>query len=112
MATRQEVYNAIDSERDYQEVKIKENRWNDPKRVGEFLSVLRVLLADAEKKWYGESDLQPTETLSQIRKIAAVSVACMEQNGVVSRSSCCGHGCGCHTNLIEATAESITQSVH
>lgn len=108
MATRQEVYRAIDGERDYQEVKIKENNWNNPKRVGEFLSILRVLLADAEKKWYGESDVQPTETLSQIRKIAAVSVACMEHNGVVHRGITASFP---QRNLIDSAHQQILSNV-
>lgn len=82
---RNEVYALIDGERDYQQELIAKNNWTDPKRVGEFLSILRVCLAKAENEWYSESDQNPSNTLSQIRKIAAVSVACMETHNTPPR---------------------------
>lgn len=82
---RKEVYRILDGERDYQDRCIVNKKWNDPKRVGEFLSILRVCLAKAEHEWYHESDTNPANTLAQVRKIGAVAVACMEEHGAPER---------------------------
>ena len=82
---RPRVYKVIDGERDYQEAQIINNDWTNPKRIGEYLTVLRVLLTKAEQDWYKESDVYSNNTLSQIRKIAATSVACMETHGAPER---------------------------
>ena len=79
---RQEVYTIIDEERDYQDTK-----WGDPdkrpKQVGSWLTLMRYLLTEAEATW-SITDGDQT-ALDEIRKLAAVSVACMEQHGAVKR---------------------------
>lgn len=87
MNDRKKVYEAIDGERVYQDGQVQVNNWNHPKRVGEYLTILRILLTEAETRWYRESDAQPTKTLDSIRKIGGVAVACMEENGIVNRGS-------------------------
>ena len=82
---REKVYELIDGEREYQKTQTIKNNWNEPKRVGEYLSVLRILLSKAENEWYSESDLDPKNTLSFIRKISAIGVACMEEHGAPKR---------------------------
>jgi hypothetical protein len=88
--TRQQVYSLIDGERDYQDALIKENGWIDPKRVGEYLTILRAYLRKAEDAYIKESDSGPVAerpSLDNIRKIAGIAVACMEQNGAPARLS-------------------------
>ena len=81
---RQEVYEAIDSERDYQNQK-----WGSPnqrpKQVGSWLTLMRAILAKAEAEWaVSDGD---NEALEIIRKFTAVGVACMEQHGVQKRKA-------------------------
>ena len=79
---RSEVYAAIDSERDYQDRKwgTTEQR---PKQVGSWLTLLRVILTDAEREWHGASGDE--QALHELRKLAATATACLEQHGVPSR---------------------------
>lgn len=89
-ATRAEIYAAIDGERDYQD------GWKDPTLTDsgglhsnvEFLTYIRSYLNEAlevsARKPDPEARLQNTHAL---RKIAALAVAAMEQNGVLPRSS-------------------------
>jgi hypothetical protein len=80
---RERVYNAIDSERDFQDRKwgtVEEH----PHEVGGWLTIMRQLLRDAEKAWASSStDLTATD---EIRKVVAVGMACLEQHGVPMRS--------------------------
>jgi hypothetical protein len=88
MANRQEVYSAIDSERDYQNL-----MWGQSSEGGKpgngFRSVdayaaylqryMNVLI-----EIVGTSDNDPSK-LAVIRKIAGLCVVCMEQHGAPSR---------------------------
>jgi hypothetical protein len=84
MMDRNEVYLAIDGERDYQDRKwgtIEERG----KQVGSWLTLMRHCLTKAESDWAttrGDAD-----ALDEIRKVVAVGVACMEQHGAVPRSA-------------------------
>ena len=99
MATREEVYNAIDGERDYQ------TKWDTAEskglhEVGAFILFMEHYLSEARKL---ESTLESgnnqgiatqdevtglgrTEgSLDFVRKVLALGVACMEQNGAPKR---------------------------
>jgi hypothetical protein len=81
--TRGRVYDAIDSERDFQDRKwgtVEEH----PHEVGGWLTIMRQLLRDAEKAWASAAD-DYTATV-EIRKVVAVGVACLEQHGAQTRS--------------------------
>lgn len=78
---REEVYRAIDSERDYQNEKWSEfsdenNNWAD------WLLYIEHHLNKAKESVY---DSHNTSFLHEIRKIAALAVACGEQNNMPSR---------------------------
>lgn len=87
-ATRAEVYAAIDGERDYQD-----GRWNHETTAsggihstGEFLVFMKDHLDEAFTAFSRHSEPKATEdTLNIIRKISAMGVACMEQNGAPPR---------------------------
>ena len=94
---RADVYAAIDDERKYQNLE-----WGSiedhPHEVGAWLTIMRSILTDAESAW---SSLRGDNgALDELRKLAAVGVACMEQHGVVPRSRLCfmdmknGERCG------------------
>ncbi len=84
---RSEVYRLIDGERDYQDQMIKP----DPSRtnvqglhsVGEFLVMADTYLDRAKRGWTEEAG--DHVALDNIRKLAAICVTCMEQNGGVQR---------------------------
>ena len=79
MVSRKHVYIAIDEERDYQNLK-----WAGHKHeVGAYLTILKVYIDKAAHEWCGESG--DAKAKHQIRKIAAIAVACMEENGVMPR---------------------------
>jgi hypothetical protein len=89
MATREEVFEAINSERDYQD-----SLWWDyladaahkpnPLEIGEFLTLIAVYLRKAQDVWTVEKKTE-LEALNTVRKIAGIAVNCMEQHGAPRR---------------------------
>jgi hypothetical protein len=87
-STRQEVYAAIDSERDYQDM-----LWNDATTPSEgrhspeeFLLFIEHYVGKAREAMSTKPDPQAKiEGLDIMRKIAGLAVACMEQNGAPMR---------------------------
>ncbi len=87
-AARSDVYDAIDSEREYQD-----RRWNcettptcGRHSVTEFMVYMRDYLEEALHYVSRSADPQAEEfALNNIRKITALGVACMEQNGAPHR---------------------------
>lgn len=78
---RQDVYKAIDSERDYQN-----NKWGDldsKNSLGDFLIYMEKALHNAKHSYFG----QGTENISlhNVRQVVAIAVAAMEKFGVPSR---------------------------
>lgn len=80
---RPDVYESIDSERDYQD-----RKWGmvgeHPHEVGGWLTLMRHHLTNAEAAWAGSSG--DYKALLELRKVLAVGVACAEQHGLPSRS--------------------------
>jgi hypothetical protein len=80
---REKVYEAIDSERQYQDRKwgtVQEH----PHEVGGYLTLMRKLLADAEAAWASSNG--DHRAMIEIRKVLAVGVACAEQHSMPGRS--------------------------
>lgn len=80
MATRAAVYDAIDSERNYQDNLAR----NDVKqqRPMEHLAIIQRICRDMEDAWYDKPG-QPR--MDFMRKIAGVAVRCMEQHDAPRR---------------------------
>lgn len=78
---RNEVYELIDGERDYQDQVWAENAIenNNPLRVGEDLALIEVYLRKAFDTWSTERRPE-IETMGIIRKIAGICVRSMETN--------------------------------
>ena len=87
MTPREDVYAAIDTERDYQDAKWPQDgrpEAPNPLSVGEFLLLIEEYAAKARTEWANEK--KPEErTLREIRKIAGIAVNCMEQHGAPHR---------------------------
>ena len=83
MITRNEVFSAINGERDHQDKK-----WGSieahPHEVGSWILIMESLLCDARKAW--QSAHGDRDALDEIRKVAGTAVACMEQHGVPTRA--------------------------
>ncbi len=87
MTDRQEVYEAIDSEREYQD-----SLWPDhggaltgnPLTIGEFVLLLQEYVSQARGEWTIEPKPE-INTLNVMRKIAGIAVNCMEQHGAPKR---------------------------
>jgi len=81
--TREKVFEKISTERDYQDAK-----WGvpmeHPHEVGGWILLIQQHANDAAKAWSTSSN--DREALEEIRKIAAIAVACGEQYGLQSRS--------------------------
>jgi hypothetical protein len=75
---RHEAYDAIDSERDYQDT-----NHPHPTSLPGYLMVLEKLLADAKHAWYYDND--NLDVVRHMRKLAAVAVHVMEIHGVELR---------------------------
>ncbi len=80
MTTRQEVYNAIDSERAYQE-----NLNDHLQTIGEEALMMNEYVARVTKEWTNEFTRPEVKTLAEIRKLAAICVRCLEHHGAPSR---------------------------
>jgi hypothetical protein len=88
-ATRAEVYAAIDGERDYQD-----RRWNAETTptegnhsVEEFVLYMEHYLQEARRLLSTQASPKATrDGLDFVRKVTAMGVACMEQNGLVERT--------------------------
>lgn len=87
MATRSEVYSALDSERAYQDV-----RWGSTRAegkhedVGLWLIYMRDYVEEALHIVSREADeVAAPKALNSIRKVAALGVAAMEQLGAPRR---------------------------
>lgn len=76
---QEEAIAAVLEEREYQD-----DRWGtaDTHDVGGFLTLIRVALRHAEDAYAKDSN----QSLNYVRKIAALAVACMEENGVLTRN--------------------------
>lgn len=84
MATREEVFEAINSERDYQDSLWSEEGHRNPLLIGEFLVLLSVYIRKAQEEWTVEPKPE-INSLNTVRKIAGIAVNCMEQNGAPKR---------------------------
>lgn len=82
MPTRQEVYTAIDSERDYQD-NLSRNTIKEQTPL-EQLTLIRRIIRDAEDCWYDNPGQIP---MDYMRKIAAVAVRSMEEHEAPLRKS-------------------------
>lgn len=80
---RSKVFEAIDSERDYQD-----RKWGTPAEhpheVGGYLTLMDVHLQRAKAAWAGANN--DAGALEALRKVLAIGVACAEQHGIPSRS--------------------------
>jgi hypothetical protein len=86
MPTRNEVYKAVDSERDYQDNGRGNSRRHEgmPELTpGECILIMEKLLADARLSWYAPDG--GVACLDHIRKVTAVGVKCMEVHGAPVR---------------------------
>lgn len=79
---RQDVFDAIDRERDYQDAK-----WGGlserPRTVAEWLLIMQGELDEAITGWQKSSGDE--KALEEILQVISVGVACLTQHGVVER---------------------------
>lgn len=89
MIQRSEVYAAIDGERDYQDAQKGNAARHEGaptiQPVGEVLTYVRKCLRDAEEAAY-RGATGAKDALPFVRKIAALSVYCMENHGAPKRA--------------------------
>ena len=91
-ATRKEVYDAIDSERNYQERRAVEAGTVPgtvrPHSVEEFVvymdDYMRELKTQLSRTWTSDRSVPP-EALNTLRKVVTLGVAAMEQHGAPKR---------------------------
>lgn len=82
---RVEIYKEIDNERDYQDSKWKNQDVSDlEKSISEWIIYIEKHLEKAKSDIY---QLDKTDALSEIRKVAALSVACLEIHGCPHRTN-------------------------
>jgi len=87
MTTRHEVYQAIDTERDYQDARWPQDNTPgvpNPLTIGEFVLLLSEYVDLAKSEWAQEKKPE-LKTVKIVRKIAAIAVNCMEQHGAPKR---------------------------
>ncbi len=84
-ASRDQVYEAIDSERDYQDALGADRTDGFDHTVGEYLVMLDTYLRKAKDAWTMNAGNKAA--LEEIRKIAGISVRCMEDHGAPFRKT-------------------------
>ena len=86
MASRAEVYAAIDSERNYQDMRIRRDEGATSHSVTEYATFMRDY---AEQATHAASHtwgpLCDAAILEEMRKVVALGVACMEEHGAPHR---------------------------
>lgn len=86
MFSRETVYAAIDSERDYQEAQKGNSRRHEgqpPMTPGEYILCMERCLNAAREAWYKPDG--GVACLDDIRKVTALGVSCMELHGAPFR---------------------------
>jgi hypothetical protein len=117
MTTRQEVYAAIDSERDYQQRmagKAHGDPTNDYKKTLETFVLymddyMRELKEQLSRTWGPDAYEKPLDTL---RKVVAIGVSAMETWGAPQRVSATPHSVGTDLTAEYAAAEKTRQLDH
>jgi hypothetical protein len=84
MTTRSDVYAAIHDERMYQNKLWDAENHDRNHSIGDWLTFAQVYLDKAKAAYVGHGNSQRA-ALHEIRKTAALLVACMEYNGVPER---------------------------
>lgn len=78
-ATQQQIFEAIQRERAYQDAK-----WGDkPHEVPGWLLIMRAELEEAMHAW--AKGISDREALKEVLQVVAVGVACLEEHGLVER---------------------------
>lgn len=87
VTTRSETYDAIDSERDFQDsFVLPERQYFQTHTLGEFILMLNQYAAQAQEKWtHHKTGEDVPSSLHEVRKLAAIAVRCMEQHGAPFR---------------------------
>jgi len=76
---RKQVYEVIDSERDYQD-----SKWSGHTHdAGSYILMIEEYAARARAAWVDNNGDQPS--LDVVRKIAGIAVRCMEEHGAPKR---------------------------
>ena len=84
---REDVYKAIDTERDYQDLRWTPRRAangvaDSEKPPAEWINYMEFHLNEAKRAVY---ELNEEEALAQVRKVAALAVRCLELHGCPER---------------------------
>ena len=82
--TREEVYNIINKERDYQDSLWGGRPHDEFKSVGDFIVYMDRYMTQVKEEYTTKAG--NTAALDQLRKVVALGIACFEYNGVPPRS--------------------------
>lgn len=86
MISREEVYLVIDEERDYQDRRWGPEDTEGKHSVTEFVAFMGDYMDQARHECSRHANPEADQlALATLRKVVAMGVACMEQNGVVRR---------------------------
>lgn len=85
VSTREEVYKAIDGERDYQGKWDRDNPGHKDADEAVAFWIICMEQYIQKAKVALTKELNTTQALHEIRKVAALGVACMEYNGAPQR---------------------------
>lgn len=79
---REDVYNAVSGEREYQDAGEGNSPGDVAQGVPEFLLALDLYVRKATKAWHKDGE---AAALHVVRKVTAIGVSCMEQHGALER---------------------------
>ena len=87
-ATREQVYAAIDGERDYQDRHTLRDHSDDTNpafSTGDYITMLSSYAGKLPDAWALNPGEVPDDVLHNMRKVAAIAVQCLEVHGVLPR---------------------------
>ena len=90
MSTWEETVLAVESERQYQDL-LAPHQVEEPLSIGEEIALLHKYLAQTLEAWSNDFKYPEMDALEGIRKVAGISMRCMENHGAIKRSAMAMH---------------------
>lgn len=82
-STQKQVFDALSTERRYQDLLPKTRTDGEPRTVGDYLLMLEEYVHRARVAWVDHPG--DVEALDVVRKVGGIAVHCMEDHGAIER---------------------------
>lgn len=86
--SRTEIFKILEEERDFQDKMRPSTHHEGNASIPAHLLLIQEYLHRAISSWTNYRGMAEVEALDELRKVAALAIRCMEQNGAVRRENC------------------------